>query len=617
MARIDDSKQVSLSRGILRHVLLVAGGASLLFGLLFFALYRDQLERERAAASVEINHLLRVALENAMLKRDVPGLREIVERMGALPAIGEVMILDPGGQVRFASRPERLGSQLPELVRRERPGVPESRFVDGDQGEVLRSINPVPNQTACIGCHGPLEKSPINGILVVDYRADTLRQQAWRSATLFAAAGATVLALTLWAVWRLLRRRVIEPLAVLDGAARELAGGNLAVRVPALGSDETGRLAAGFNRMADHLADHIAALEREQRYLQEILDGLPDGVRVIRQSDLKVIAVNHAWCLQHGAKAADVIGVPCHQASHGRDAPCPPTMVVCPAVDLHSPGQTLKCRHHHLAAGGRQFPVEVHAALIERGGERLIIECSSDLSAVARLSQEQRLSELGLLAAGIAHEIHNPLGSMRLAVDGLLRAVRSGSADTGRIAGYLEMMNAEIDRCTGVTQRLLLLSRLPQQQAQVVALNPAVADTLALLEFDARSRGVVQSLELAPGEPRVLADDSDLRMVVLNLAQNAHHAMPGGGRLEVRTRVERGNAIIEVVDDGRGIADSDRERIFDPFFSHRADGEGGTGLGLTICKSIVENYGGTITVVSAPGRGATFRVTLPLAGGEA
>jgi len=151
----------------------------------------------------------------------------------------------------------------------------------------------------------------------------------------------------------------------------------------------------------------------------------------------------------------------------------------------------------------------------------------------------------------------------------------------------------------------------------VVALNPAVADTLALLEFDARSRGITQDIDLAPGEPRVLADDSDLRMVVLNLVQNAHHAMPGGGRLQMRTRVDGGSAIIEVADDGRGIADSDRERIFDPFFSQRADGEGGTGLGLTICKSIVENYGGRIAVASTPGRGATFRVTLPLAGGEA
>jgi signal transduction histidine kinase len=217
-----------------------------------------------------------------------------------------------------------------------------------------------------------------------------------------------------------------------------------------------------------------------------------------------------------------------------------------------------------------------------------------------------------LLAAGIAHEIHNPLGSMRLAIEGLLRNIRHGNADQQRICSYLEMMNAEIDRCTGVTQRLLLLSRLPQQQAQIVSLNQPVSDTLQLLDFDAQSHGIVQHQDLAADNLRVLADDSDLRMVVLNLVQNAHHAMPDGGSLTVRTHAEGKSAVIEVRDTGPGIPSGMIDHIFDPFFSHRADGEGGTGLGLAICKAIVERYAGTIAVSSVPGQGAVFSVRLPL-----
>jgi signal transduction histidine kinase/HAMP domain-containing protein len=611
------SSSPSLGQYMLRRVLLVAGGASLLFGLLFLALYRDQLQRERAATSEQINRLLRVALENAMLKRDVPGLHEIVERMGKLPGISDVMILAPSGEVRFASRPESLGKQLPGLIRVDRPGVPETRFLaEPGGGEVLRSINPVPNQTVCVGCHGPLEKSPVNGILVVDYHAATIRAEAWRSAGLFALAGAVVLALTLGVLWRMLRLRVVEPLRELDATARQLTSGNLGVRAGVPTDDEPGRLAVSFNRMADSLVEQIGMAEKQQRYLQELLDGLPDGVRVIRQSDLRILAVNRAYCQQLGVTEAAAVGQLCHVSSHGRDRPCPPTMLICPAVELKDPGQSLKCRHRHRTASGREFPVEVHAVLVERpgssGSERLIVESSSDLSDAARLSQEQRLSELGLLAAGIAHEIHNPLGSMRLAVDGLLRGFRQGNADRERVCSYLEMMNAEIDRCTGVTQRLLLLSRLPRQQPQIVPLNRAVSDTLQLLEFDAQSHGIVQHLELAPDEPRVLADDSDLRMVVLNLVQNAHHAMPQGGSLTVLTIVEDMSAVIEVRDTGMGISAGQAERIFDPFFSHRADGEGGTGLGLAICKSIVERYAGTIAVTSVYGQGAVFRVCLPL-----
>lgn len=601
----------------MRRVLLVAGGASLVFGLLFLALYRGQLEHERAVTSEQINHLLRVALENAMLKRDVPGLRNIVERMGQLQGIRDVMILSPAGEVRFASNPENMGRELPELVRVERLGVPESQFVSQPGGgEVLRSINPVPNQEACVGCHGALEKHPVNGVLVVDYRAETIRAEAYRSAGLFALAGAIVLALTLGVLWRMLRLRVVEPLRDLDDAARQLTSGNLAVRAAVRDDDEPGRLAVSFNRMADSLVEQICLAEKQQRFLQELLDGLPDGVRVIRQSDLRILAVNRAYCKQLGVTEALAVGQLCHVSSHGRNKPCPVTMLVCPAVELKEPGQSLKCRHRHRAADGREIPVEVHAVLVERSGnagqERLIVESTSDLSEVARLSQEQRLSELGLLAAGIAHEIHNPLGSMRLAVEGLLRNVRHGNVDQQRICSYLEMINAEIDRCTGVTQRLLLLSRLPQQQAQIVSLNQAVNDTLQLLDFDAQSHGIVQHQDLAAGNLRVLADDSDLRMVVLNLVQNAHHAMPDGGSLTVRTHAEGKSAVIEVRDTGLGIPSGMVDHIFDPFFSHRADGEGGTGLGLAICKAIVERYAGTIEVSSVPGQGAVFSVRLPL-----
>lgn len=617
MTEATKPRDLSLGRRMLRQVLLVAGGASLLFGLLFLALYRDHLSHERAATSEQINQLLQVALENAMLKRDVPGLREIVKRMGELPGIRDVMILEPGGEVRFASNPERLGQRLPELVRGKGVGKPESRFVTREDGaEVLRSLNPVANQAPCVVCHGQLEKHPLNGVLVVDYHADTIRQQAWRSAALFALAGAIVLALTLFTLWRLLRKRVIEPLRELDDTARALTSGDLEIRARVHGDDEPGRLAKSFNHMADRLVEQIGQAEGQQHYLQELLDCLPDGVRVIRQSDLRIQAVNRAYCEQLGIDKSAAIGQLCHLSSHRRESPCPATMVVCPALELREPGQSLKCRHHHKTASGRDFPVEVHAVLVElpglEGQERLIVESTSDLSAVARHSQEQRLSELGLLAAGIAHEIHSPLGSMRLAVDGLLRNLRSGAADSVRIASYLEMMNAEIDRCTGVTQRLLLLSRLPQQQAQIVALNPAVSDTIQLLEFDAQSHRIVQTLELDDGAPRVLADDSDLRMVVLNLVQNAHHAMPDGGQLRVRTRIDGERAVLEISDTGKGIPVDELVRIFDPFFSHRADGEGGTGLGLTICKSIIERYAGTIEVSSQVGQGAVFRVFFPL-----
>lgn len=606
----------TLARRMLRQVFVVAAGASLLFGLLFLGLYRAQLAQERGNAAADINRLLQVSLENAMLKRDVPGLREIVARMGEQSAIRDVQILAPGGEVRFASDPQRLGSQLPDVVASLPDISPTTAFLINDRGqEVLRSVNPVPNRAPCVVCHGPVERHPVNGVLVVDYDADTLHQAAYRSALLFALAGSAVLVLTLWTLWRILRREVMTPLALLDVASRQLAEGDLARRLPSLPQGEFQRMGEHFNLMADRLVAQLQLARSQEHYLQQLLDGLPDGVRVIRQRDYAVVLANAAFLAQQGRAAVQVIGQPCYQSSHGLERPCVSTMVVCPLHELQVPGQHLRCQHRHCPAGGEVLPVEVHAVLIEAGEppERLILESIRDLSGVVKLSQEQRLSELGLLAAGIAHEIHNPLGSLRIAVEGLLRIVANSPPDPARITGYLQMMDAEVDRCTGVTRRLLLLSRPPQQQPLPVNLNLVVADTLGLLEFDAISRGIAQKLDLDEQGPLALGDDSDLRMVVLNMAQNAFHAMPEGGELRVSTRQQEDQVVLRIADTGHGIPSELLEKIFDPFFSRRADGEAGTGLGLTICKNIVERYGGRIDVASIPGEGACFSIILPLA----
>jgi signal transduction histidine kinase len=259
------------------------------------------------------------------------------------------------------------------------------------------------------------------------------------------------------------------------------------------------------------------------------------------------------------------------------------------------------------------FPVEIHAARVDIDGQAYIVESIRDLAAAARVSHEQRLSELGLLAAGVAHEIHNPLASIRLGVQGLSRELRDGRHDPVRLGDYLGLIDGEIDNCIAVTRRLLLLSRVPSASRQLIDVVAATDDTLRLLDYDARNRGIKQQLLRPDTAVHVLADDGELRMALLNLLQNAHHAMPQGGRLTARVGVESGEAVIEIADSGIGIQPEILPQIFDPFFSRRADGEAGTGLGLTIVKNIVERFGGRVEVDSAPGRGARFTIRLTLA----
>jgi signal transduction histidine kinase len=232
---------------------------------------------------------------------------------------------------------------------------------------------------------------------------------------------------------------------------------------------------------------------------------------------------------------------------------------------------------------------------------------------MSQISHEQRLSELGLLAAGIAHEIHNPLGSVRLGVQGLVRELHAGHITQDQIVEYMELIDQEIDKCIAVTRRMLLLSRPPASSLQLVVVNEALTDTLMLLEFDAQTHGITQRFEVPEQPLRLLTDEADIRMIFLNLIQNAHHAMANGGALDARLFATEGHAVIEISDSGTGIPDDLLARIFDPFFSRRADGVAGTGLGLTIVRNFVERMGGTISVDSTVGKGTLFRIRLPLA----
>ncbi len=612
------TRAAHLSHRLLRGVLLAAGGASLLLGVVFLGLYRQQLENERAEASLHLNRMLQVTWENAMLKRDVDGLRDIVGKLGTLPGIRDVLILAPSGEVRFASDATKLGRQMADVAQATTAGKPLSRFENLEAGgEVLRSINPVPNRAPCTPCHGAVEKHPVNGVLVIDYDAAPIRDSALRSAALFLLAGGAVLGLTLATLWLALRRHVIRPLADLDAATRALATGDLSVRAVVTRDDEIGRAADSFNRMAERLETQMALVRAHEAWLQEILDGLPDGVRVIRVADKKVVLANRAFCQQTGRPLEEILDRPCHSSSHGRAEPCAATLVICPLVELREVGATLKASHHHQRAGGGQFPAEVNAVLVEinrdGGGQRYIVESVRDLGQAVLVSHEQRLSELGLLAAGIAHEIHNPLGSVRLGVQGLAREIREARITPEQIAEYMGLIDQEIDNCIAVTRRLLLLARPPSNSLQLVVLGEALSDTLRLLEFDAQSRNIRQQIEVCAAQLRVLADEAEIRMIFLNLVQNAHHAMPAGGTLTARVSEADGQALIEIVDTGIGMDPEHVARIFDPFFSRRADGVAGTGLGLTIVKNFVERMAGEIRVESALGGGTRFLIRLPLA----
>jgi PAS domain S-box-containing protein len=611
----------------LRRKLLVTLGACLVLSSLCFLVllvfsYRNRVIEERSAASIEINRLLQVGLETAMLNRDLDGLRGMVERLGRQSNIAGVMILAPNGEVRFATNKSLLGRRFDlnsdELCKGcASPGDGQhtyAAFQDASShGPVLRSINAVRNTELCTQCHGAVSTNPVNGILVVDYDAASIHNDMVITTLALSGAGLVVLLIAFGGLGVVFNWSVLTPLLGLEQAARHVANDALDHRIAVRGRDEMAAIATAFNTMATRIQAAIGEIKGRERHLQQILDAMPDGVRVI-DMNFNVVQANAAFLAQHGHSPEDVIARPCHRSSHARDTPCAPTLVTCPVHELSRHTSPLVCRHRHVRADGTAFHAEVSSARleVEVGGktEMFVVEVIRDLSKSMQISQEQRLSEIGLLAAGVAHEIHNPLSSIRLGLDSLKRAVEVGDHD--RADNYIGMVEEEIMRCIDVTSRLLKLSMPPRVHTDLIVLNDLVADVVSLLTAEALKTEAAIVVDMAT-PLRIIGSDSEMRMVVLNLAQNALHAMPDGGQLTITGALADGRVRLTFADTGVGIRADDLLKIFDPFWSRRADQVQGTGLGLSISQEIVRHVGGRISVTSEPGQGSHFIVELPSA----
>jgi signal transduction histidine kinase len=228
-----------------------------------------------------------------------------------------------------------------------------------------------------------------------------------------------------------------------------------------------------------------------------------------------------------------------------------------------------------------------------------------------RLVQAAKLAAVGEMAAGIAHELNNPLTT----VSGFAELVLE---EIPRDAGYraeLEMVLREARRASDVVRRLLDFSRQGERTRTRANLGEIVEDVVALTRHLIHTSGVDMNLEVGKDLPWVSFDRNQMKQVFLNLIHNALQAMPNGGALTIsartRQRENRSWVVVAVCDTGVGMSATDQERIFEPFFTTRAD-SGGTGLGLSVTYGIVSDHGGLIDVESEPGQGTTFTVWLPL-----
>ena len=225
--------------------------------------------------------------------------------------------------------------------------------------------------------------------------------------------------------------------------------------------------------------------------------------------------------------------------------------------------------------------------------------------------ENEKLAAIGRLAAGIAHEVRNPLGVIRSSAALVREHFREGD-DAHRACGFIL---EEIDRLDGLIASLLAFARPTSLRVRLAAVRDVVARAAALAEEPLRRREARLEARLAAPEAELAVDPDLIAQVLLDLVTNAAEAVPRGGRVELRARTEPERVVLAVADDGPGVPEAERARVFEPFYTTKA---GGTGLGLAMAERIVRAHGGSLAVVPGAGAGpggagACFEVVLPRA----
>jgi two-component system NtrC family sensor kinase len=377
--------------------------------------------------------------------------------------------------------------------------------------------------------------------------------------------------------------------------------------------------------LSEDLAYEVALrsreIEEQRRFITLVIDCLPVGLYVVdREYRIQIWNRKREMGTQ-GLRRDEVVGRPVFE------------------VLTRQPAEQLKDEFDQVFRTGeiRQMEIEVGTGAdtkyyriskipMRQDGETIthVITIGEDVTeahvAQQRILQSEKLAAIGQLAAGVMHEINNPLATIGACVAALSNRVEDQvpPAQQGMLREYLDIIDKEVQRCERIVDGLLDFSRPKGKAKGPVNVAAILEDTLFLVKHHERSRRVEVRRELAENLPTVQANAEQLIQVFMALMLNALDAMEQGGSLTVRAfpgQVHDDEVQVEIEDTGVGIPRTELSKIFEPFYTTKPQGRG-TGLGLSICYGIVSEHGGRIEVDSVPGRGSIFRVFLPVAAGR-
>jgi two-component system sensor histidine kinase AtoS len=361
--------------------------------------------------------------------------------------------------------------------------------------------------------------------------------------------------------------------------------------------------------MAVSLKDQLVRLEESEKRYRMLFEKAGDAIFIIDAEGAnkgRIIEANRAGEEMHGYSVDEILAMKITDL----DSP-DAAQESAELIKRILQGEQIKTEIEHRKKDGTFFPVEMSAGLLEIGTHKYILAFDRDITERKRtedaLQRAEQIKICGEMAVGMAHEIKNPLAGIKVSIEVLMDELTLADSDRD----VLMKVISEIKRLELLIKALLNFARPPQPQFSLVDVQN-ILDTVASFSLKTSASSPVRVVkEYDDYLPKIMADPMQLQQVFMNLILNAVEAMPGGGTLALKTSLDQSANVLRVMisDTGKGIADEEKEKIFQPFFTTKSKG---TGLGLAITKRLIEQHGGNIIAEKNNPKGTVFTISFPL-----
>jgi len=488
-------------------------------------------------------------------------------------------------------------------------------------GRVFTYLKPIERKSACGACH---TGSEARGIIMISTPLDEMYARLARNREQWFIAGILCVFLGGVIISILVKKTVTGPLHRKVSIIKRIASGDAGIseRLEVRSMDEIGCLAEAVNNMLDRLEKRAEenrilfnSVEKGKAEWMATFDSIHDLISIHDRDD-RIIRVNTALAQKCGKDPAEIIGRSCAELFYG------------------GVGHAASCPHARTLETGSVMDVEVDTLVIdgtykittfpiknEKGEINAVVHVARDISMEKSLGEKllhaEKLSSMGKLVAGIAHELNNPLmgimGFSQLLMD------TPDERQVKDVKGKLEKIYHESMRTARIVQNLLTFARATASKREYTDINETIKSTIDLRGYSLRSNNIEIKLDLDKTMPPTMVDKFQMQQVFINIINNAEDAMleaSGKGVLEIKTALKDGKIEITFSDNGPGVPPGIIGKVFDPFFTTKDVGRG-TGLGLSITHGIVAEHGGSISMENIEGRGTRVRISLPVEdGGE-